>query len=317
MDVRVHESQVFMLRVWQGPAAFRAAVRRVGEDEWTSLTTPVALADYLRNAVPVNSAATLADSAHDGAVFAPSLEVFTLGRFSPLLNDCPLPVAAKAQKKTLDLLKALIAFGSRQVCQARLADALWPDAEADCARQNLKATLHRLRKLIGHASVMVHDGRLSLNAECCRVDLWECERLLDQALSLQPSADVQEPARLLDEALVLYRGPFLDGVDAGYALAPREKLRAKLLRATTHAVQHLLAQGARERCITLIERGLEIDPLQEPLYQMLMRAYGDSGRQADALVTYRRCCAQLQAALGVRPAAATEALRRSVCSVAA
>ena len=76
------------------------------------------------------------------------IKIYTLGRFGIQINAVPLQFKTKAQHRTLDLLKVLIALGGRDIHEQTLADAVWPDSEADAAIQALNTTLHRLRKAI-------------------------------------------------------------------------------------------------------------------------------------------------------------------------
>ena len=78
------------------------------------------------------------------------VRIYTLGRFSVLLDGKPLEFSGKAQRKPLELLMALVAFGGREVSERQLTEALWPDAEGDAAHQACAVALHRLRKLLGH-----------------------------------------------------------------------------------------------------------------------------------------------------------------------
>ena len=59
----------------------------------------------------------------------------------------PLVSKGKAQKKPLELLKALVAHGGRSVDAAMLTALLWPDAEGDDAKTSFDSNLYRLRKL--------------------------------------------------------------------------------------------------------------------------------------------------------------------------
>jgi hypothetical protein len=77
----------------------------------------------------------------------------------------------KPPHRLLELLKALVAFGSDGVEQAELADTLWPQAEGDRARNALIVNLSRLRTLLGRDdTVLLHDGRVVLNRHCCWID---------------------------------------------------------------------------------------------------------------------------------------------------
>jgi DNA-binding SARP family transcriptional activator len=240
---------------------------------------------------------------------AAGIQTYTLGRFALLIGGAPLPQGPKAPRRSFELLKALVALGGRCVCEWKLCDALWPDAEADAARQNLKATLHRLRRLVGRHAVLLHDGKLSLAAEHCRVDAWEFERRINETLELPLGARAGELADRVEAALQLYRGPFLDGEELGFALRVRERLRGKLLRAVLRATQALQSDGQAPRALALLQRTIDLEPLEESLYEQLMDSWLAIGRPVEALKVYASGTAQLRAGAGIGPSRALDALR--------
>ncbi|SFH44506.1 Transcriptional regulatory protein, C terminal [Nitrosospira sp. Nsp14] len=153
------------------------------------------------------------------------IRIYTLGRFSVVKQGTALQFSGKAQKKPLELLKVLIALGGRDVSEARLADALWPDAEGDAASQALATNLFRLRKLIGEQAIRRQENRLTINPTFCWVDCWAFERL-----SRESPGDSQ---RCLEKLRKFYQGPFLDGTDdAPWAQSMRERLKARFARLT-------------------------------------------------------------------------------------
>ncbi|MDP1682875.1 MAG: hypothetical protein Q8L39_14030 [Burkholderiales bacterium] len=155
--------------------------------------------------------------------------IYTLGRFSVVKDGAPLRFTGKAQKKPLELLKALIAFGGRNVPETKLQDALWPEAEGDSAAQALATTLFRLRKLVGDNLIERGEGRLTLDATACWVDCWALERLF--------TGDTNDEAVRLEKITKLYQGLFLDGEDdAAWAMAMREKLHAKVKKVRANFV---------------------------------------------------------------------------------
>ena len=82
------------------------------------------------------------------------VRIYTLGHFSVEIDNQPLEFIGKVQKKPLELLKALLALGGRNIRHETLAEMLWPDSDGDDAHHALLTTLHRLRKLIGHDVVI-------------------------------------------------------------------------------------------------------------------------------------------------------------------
>ena len=101
------------------------------------------------------------------------LRVRTLGRFELARDGVALEVHGKAQKKPLELLKALVALGSEGVESSRLAALLWPDADGDAAKASFDTTLYRLRKLLGvDTALVLAEGKLSVDRRQCLVDVW-------------------------------------------------------------------------------------------------------------------------------------------------
>jgi two-component SAPR family response regulator len=147
------------------------------------------------------------------------------------------------------------------------------------------------------------------------VDAWAFERLCAAAnppVRADPEPGAGETSTLAAGILGLYLGPFLREEEASWAIARRERLRSKLLRAGAALGARL--EGARhfEQAADLYRRALESDPLAEEFHRGLMRCLQAQGRVAEALDAYRRCRDILSVTLGVQPSDGTQALYRSV-----
>jgi ATP/maltotriose-dependent transcriptional regulator MalT len=246
------------------------------------------------------------------------LAVRTLGRFAIMRGGAPLEVRGKAQRKPLDLLKALIALGADGVDAARLAGLLWPDAEGDAAKGAFDTTLYRLRKLLGRDDVLVlAEGKLSLDRERCWLDVWAFEQAARDADAPGGDPAAEELTRLGRAVLDAYPGHFLAAdEDAPWAIGLRDRLRAKLARTVLGLGERLQAAGRWTEAVALYERALELDNLAEGLYRGLMICQRELGQLAAALQAYRRCRELLSVVLGVAPSAETEAVRRSLDAAA-
>jgi len=160
-----------------------------------------------------------------------ALRVFTLGRFALEVNSKALRFSGKTQRKPLQLIKALVALGGESAPVGPLTESLWPDSEGDRAYRAFTSTLFHLRKLVGQGLLLLQDGRLSLDADACWVDAREFTRLLTEAERAVAGGHGAEASPLLDRALELYRGPFLDGeFDPPEVLSARERLHGMFLR---------------------------------------------------------------------------------------
>lgn len=238
------------------------------------------------------------------------IKIYTLGRFSLLLQDKPLQSTGRAQQKPLALLKAILSYGGRNVSGEKLADVLWPDADGDLQQTTLHTTLHRLRSLLKiKEAIQVADGKVSINPKYCWVDTWAFERLLGQAETLWQD-DKEKNGSASDfavKALNLYKGGFLaDGAHEYWHVHYRERLRSKFLRGAITLGKYYEKNGNLESAIEHYHRGLEVDPHIEEFYQRLMTCYLALDRKAEAAATYKKCTLMLRTSFDLSPAKETK-----------
>lgn len=245
------------------------------------------------------------------------IRIHTLGGFAVTIEGAPLRSPRKAPRKPLELLKALIAQGGQAASAAQLTEALWPQAEGDAAADAFEVTLRRLRKLLGRdEAILLEDGRLSLNAGCCWLDVWAFERTVGRMESRVTDTFPMTDAELtsLGERLVaLYPGHFLTGEDEKpWLLGRRQRLASQMFRAVTALGELWEARGAPERAELTYRRGVELDAASESLYRLLIAVQIKRGHYAEALKTYGQCRRMLSATLGVEPSSETQALCRAI-----
>jgi hypothetical protein len=93
------------------------------------------------------------------------VKIKAMGRLEVTVDGAPLSFGRKAQRKPLDLLKLLLTHADG-VEITRLMDLMWPDSEADSARNALDLTLHRLRRMLKTTeAVLLTDGRILLSRD--------------------------------------------------------------------------------------------------------------------------------------------------------
>ena len=245
------------------------------------------------------------------------LKVYTLGQFALLKDGQPMAFSRKVQKRPLDLMKVLIAYGGVRADIAGIMASMWPDAEGDAAKVAFDSNLHRLRKLIDIDDMLtLSEGRLSLDARRCWVDVWAFDELvarIDRLTSQLATASDAQLAELVKELLRLYAGHFIEKESQdSWAVAARDRLRSKFVRAVTALGAGLEQHRAWDQAAALYSRALELDNLAEGLYRRLMIVYRELGETAEALQVYRRCRDMLSIVLSVGPSAETEAIRATL-----
>jgi two-component SAPR family response regulator len=260
------------------------------------------------------------------------VKIFTLGRFEIIGDGKPLHFTGKVQKKPLEMLKVLISFGSKDVGEERISDALWPDADGDTARLSFKTTLHRLRQLMGNEEfIQVKEGRISLDRHTCWVDVWAFETLAEHVESLRREIEsagqipslhnpkTEKYVHLLEKAVAMYHSHYLGNEsDRPWAASFKERLKNKSLHIVTllgdywTKQQPARPQSAMTKAIECYQRGIEIDDVAEEFYQKLMICYGKLGRKTEVAKVYKLCRDTLIASLGVEPSQETNEIYRNI-----
>ncbi|WP_345944933.1 AfsR/SARP family transcriptional regulator, partial [Streptomyces albus] len=126
------------------------------------------------------------------------------------------------------LLTALALAGGRAVRTGELAAAVWSEHEDPPADETaaLQALVGRLRRSLGRKAVASVEGGYRLVVERDDIDFFRFERLAAEGASALAGGDPATAARLLDEALALWRGPALaDLPDGGGAAGVRAAAR--------------------------------------------------------------------------------------------
>jgi ATP/maltotriose-dependent transcriptional regulator MalT/DNA-binding SARP family transcriptional activator len=234
-----------------------------------------------------------------------------LGRTLIERGATPVEFSGKGPGRPMELLKVLVAQGGQGVRAEQIGDALWPHVDADYAHKSFTATLHRLRKLLGDdEALLLRDGRLSLNPALVWVDLWALEQALGELDEvLRSPGRAAELDRLMDEALTLYRGPFLpDESEQPSYIACREQLRARLLRCLTRAARTREDAGRAEAAADWYARCIDADPLFEAAYRNLMLLLQRRGESAEARAVYERLRTVLSTRLKLMPSPETQAV---------
>ena len=246
------------------------------------------------------------------------VRIYTLGLFRLVVDGAPLPSVRKSPQKPVQLLKALIALGGREVPEEQIAEVVWPDADGDLAHESLATNLKRLRKMLrDDRSVLLRDGRLTLNQRHCWVDAWVFERVLgEEGTGRKPGApapDGREITRIMEKAAALYRGTFLSGESFCPGIVTyRERLRSKFLRMVLRAGQYREQSGEWAAAVACYEKGLEVDPLSEGICRALISCNVRMGRVAEAHAIYQRFRKTLSGMLGVPPSRDLEAILKAV-----
>ena len=199
------------------------------------------------------------------------------------------------------VLVALLVDVNRPIPVERLVDRVWADEPPHRARNALAGYLSRLRSLLagaGDVRIVREPGGYMLTTNALSVDLHLFRHMAAQA---RATADPLEAAALFDTALDLWRGEPFAALDTPWVDEVRTALEAERLSVVLDRNDAALRAGRHAELLGELAAAMQAHPLDERLAGQLMLAQYRSGRQADALDTYRRMRERLVEELGVDP----------------
>ena len=222
----------------------------------------------------------------------------------------PLEVTADGQSlglagaRTRAVLAMLIVHANQVVSSDRLIEELWPGQPR--AADSLQVRLSELRKVLRSAGeadrLATRPPGYLLRVAPGELDALRFERLAAEGNAALAGGDAATAARRLEEALRLWRGPALAGLDnAPLARAAAGRLEEERLAALESRAEALLACGRHRDLIAELETLTAAHPLRERFWLHRMLALYRAGRQADALRAYRDLRAILIADLAIEP----------------
>jgi LuxR family maltose regulon positive regulatory protein len=200
----------------------------------------------------------------------------------------PLMMGAKPPTRSLDILRALTAAPDLCCSLEELYDWLWPDVDGDQARAACEQALHRLRKLLGDADLVVlREGRLRLAAERVWIDLPEWERSLRAVL--RDAGDDDATTGALERVFARFTGvPFHGERAQSWLLAATERARSKYIDLAVRLAQRFETRGDAERARAVYLRALDVYPTSERCFEALLRGRLAQADTAAALEDYHR-----------------------------
>lgn len=196
------------------------------------------------------------------------------------------------------VLVALLVDVNHSVTTHQLIDRVWADAPPHNARNALAAYVSRLRTLFGDVEILRRSGGYQLSTDASAIDLHRFRRLVSSA---RDAGDPAEAASLFDEALQLWRGVPLAPLDTPWVDELRHSLELEHFSVSLDRNDAALAAGRHNQIIAGLTATLAAYPLDERLAAQLMLAQYRSGRQAEALQTFRQIRDRLVEELGVDP----------------
>lgn len=234
------------------------------------------------------------------SVQLPRFGLSLFGRFELTASDGTIPLPGR---KLAGLLAYLACAAPRRQPREKLANLLWGSHFETQARQNLRQSLVRLRRILGADSIYSDDH-----------DVWlapgviECDAVRFEALIVEGSR------ASLAAAADLYRAPLLTDLNieedawSEWRDQERERLEDLAVDSMVRHGQHALQSGNPEAALKNANRAIAVNDLREDAHRLIIQALTATGRKAEALKRYQELVALLKRELNIEPDAVTQSL---------
>ncbi|MEV0116127.1 BTAD domain-containing putative transcriptional regulator [Streptomyces sp. NPDC050844] len=199
------------------------------------------------------------------------------------------------------LLAALLLEHGRVVSVDALIDAIWGEHPPGTARSLIQSYVSALRRALSADAIETRPPGYLIRADTALVDRTAFEHLTAQGRQAAAAGDHPAAARLLAEALALWRGPALGGIgDTLRAMA--DHLEEARQTALEERISAELSEAGREtELVAELTALVATHPTRERLRGQLMLTLYRLGRQADALAAYVEGRDVLAEELGIDP----------------
>lgn len=245
------------------------------------------------------------------------LKVWMLGEFSITMGDARIDDSGNRSRKVWLLLAYMIYNRNRPVTQEELIGLLWGEDTGSTNPVNaLKTMLHRVRTMLnqldptaGHSLIVRRGGSYAWNNEyAVELDVERFDELSRQSL---PEDDEEGQLALMLETLELYRGDFLSKLSNEPWVVPIAAYFHNIYVQILLAALPLLERREQwPRVVELCRSALVVEPYNEVIYQHLMRALLETGRQQEAVQAYEEMSELLFSNFGIMPSDESRALYR-------
>ena len=236
-----------------------------------------------------------------------ALRVHVMGEFRLDRDGAPLDFGPKPPTRSLDIVRALAVAKDHTCAAQQLYDWLWPDADGDQAKAACEQALHRLRRLLGRADLIVQrEGKLRLATDKVWVDLDQWEAAVAGGLA---AGSDEASAAALERAFNEFPGPLLlNEPSAAWFTPAAERVRGSFIELAVRLGVRLEQRGDGLKARDVYQRALDAYPTSERVYEALLRVRLAMGDAAGALDDYYRCERILASTLHVKPSPSLRAL---------
>jgi DNA-binding SARP family transcriptional activator/tetratricopeptide (TPR) repeat protein len=234
----------------------------------------------------------------------------------------PLEVAACSQRLDLGgvrqqmVLATLLLSANNVVTLGRLQEAVYGEDLPPTSRSQVQTSISSLRRLFaahGHPTVVAtREQGYVIQVDAGQLDFRRFEELLAAAHAARDQGHLDRAVAGYRDALRLWQGPALDGLDSQLLRAAASRLDEQRIAAIEDRLTLELDLGRHHELVGELAELVEEFSLRERLRGQLMLALYRCDRTAEALSVYRQTRRTMIDELGIEPSERLQRLEHAI-----
>ena len=235
-----------------------------------------------------------------------SIRVQCFGNFRVWLNGEEVSQERWVSAKARDLLAYFVTMRGEKSPADKVFDAIWGEKERT-SRTAFHTALSRLRNALktGDDSprlILVEVGEYWLDSARFSIDVDEFNLSIAKARS---ATNNEAAAEWYERAVALYQGEYLQNLYYEWVFPERRRQAQAHLNALQELTAYYLSTHTPKQAILCVEKAIALDPLNEDLYCLSMRAHAELGDRASVARVYAELQSRLKTELNTNPMSET------------
>ena len=246
------------------------------------------------------------------------IQAHVLGAFDVMAAGRRVEHADWQRASAERLVKLLLVTPGHVLSREAAAEILWPGAEPEASRANLRKAIHFAGRALGDGAVLTAEpGKVGFDLAGLDLDLDRLRAAFDLVAESpqrhgggtagdSDEADGSDVGRAID--LVLSLGPrelLPDDVYEEWLAAPRERLEHRWRTVAILAASRARDLGMADRAHAIADQLLDRDPTDEAAHRLVIELLAAEGRHHAARMQFEMCRRALREQLDVEPAPET------------
>lgn len=205
---------------------------------------------------------------------------------------------------------------SNPVSMDRLLEAIYGEDLPPTARSQAQISISSLRRLLASrtsdAVISTLPGGYAIRIGTGELDSQRFDELVAEAREIRARNDLDQAVARYRDAIRLWRGPALDGIDSQLVRAAASRLDELRITTSEDRIALELELGRHHELVGELTGLVGEYPLREALRGQLMLALYRSDRMAEALQVYRETRSVLIEELGIEPSEHLQQLEHAI-----